>query len=313
VFGKTPPVRVEFAEGTIPLITSNTLVPLNYNKVWPPGSDQTIGELIASAEQTESEKTTTEPSSQQRSPVVAKSDSDSKQEPASEPQENKTNDSGRSSPHRDHFSSIASGRHRPAEIRTRPGFPSDNVLPQGEDDKGLAFAEERIGSPTSPPIPPGSSSAASNTALPFPTEESKLIGGSGGGPRRSVNREGRPMIGVRSRMGSYRDEAVVQNFDPLFEKEASRRGYESLYAKDGYAVGAIQVDADQYVNAIRVAFMRLDGDQLDTSDSYVSEWIGEPTGRDLQSINGEGKLVVGVHGRGTIIQDAIGLVFKKKE
>lgn len=118
------------------------------------------------------------------------------------------------------------------------------------------------------------------------------------------------MIGVRHRMGRWGGKEMVKSFDPLFEHGRPRAGYDELFAKDGYAVGAIQVDGDQYVYAIRVAFMRIDGDRLDPNDSYVSDWIGNPTGQTPTTLNGEGACVVGVHFRATLILDAVGLVFK---
>ena len=83
-----------------------------------------------------------------------------------------------------------------------------------------------------------------------------------------------------------------------------------MFAKDGYAVGAIQVDGADFVNAVRVAFMRIEGDRLNPKDTYISDWIGKLTGRDPVTINGNGAIVVGVHGRRGAILNAVGLVCK---
>lgn len=118
------------------------------------------------------------------------------------------------------------------------------------------------------------------------------------------------MIGVRYRLGSWAGKDAVQSFDPIFERSRPQARHGELYAKDGYAVGAIQVDGDEYVYAIHIAFMRIEGGRLDQKDSYVSEWIGVPTGLSPKTLNGNGAFVVGVHGRGAMILDAVGLVFK---
>jgi hypothetical protein len=82
-----------------------------------------------------------------------------------------------------------------------------------------------------------------------------------------------------------------------------------IAARDGYAVGAIQVDGDQFVNAIRIAFMRIENDRLNTKDKYISDWIGVPQGSQPETISCAGSPVVGIFGRGTAVVDAIGLVF----
>ena len=120
------------------------------------------------------------------------------------------------------------------------------------------------------------------------------------------------MIGVRYTLGSWGVQDAVRTFEPIFERKNSPPKADELFAKDGYAVGAIQVDGANFVNAIRVAFMRTEGDRLNSKDSYVSDWIGKPTGRTPETINGNGALVVGVHGRGAAVLDAVGLVCRAK-
>ena len=83
-----------------------------------------------------------------------------------------------------------------------------------------------------------------------------------------------------------------------------------IVAREGYAVGALNVDAPIYVSAIQLVFQRVKiGGQLDSADSYTSPWIGKPSGNPPQSLDGKGKIVVGIFGRRGAIVDAIGLVF----
>ncbi len=118
------------------------------------------------------------------------------------------------------------------------------------------------------------------------------------------------MVCVRYAMGRWAGKDGLRTFDPLFERDRPWPGHEELLAKDGYAVGAIQVDADESVDAVRVAFMRIAGNRLDQKDSYVSDWIGTPTGRPPKTLNSKGAFVVGVHFRSTAILEAVGLIFE---
>jgi hypothetical protein len=74
-------------------------------------------------------------------------------------------------------------------------------------------------------------------------------------------------------------------------------------------VGGLNADADRFVNAVQVVFMRLSSDgRLEPTDSYTGPWIGQPTGREPVSLGGTGAAVIGVHGRRAAILDAVGLV-----
>ena len=159
--------------------------------------------------------------------------------------------------------------------------------------------------PSSPAPTLGSASAGN-----VKTTDTQLIGAAGGGPLRYVSREGLPVLGFRYRLGSLAGQGGVASLEPLFTREEPPRPWESVIARNGYAVAAMQVDADQFLIAIRVAFMRIDGNHLDTKDSYVSDWIGHPTGRTPQTINGDGARVMGIHGRRMALMHAVGLVFE---
>ena len=63
------------------------------------------------------------------------------------------------------------------------------------------------------------------------------------------------------------------------------------------------------MRAMQVVFVRVNTDgKLDPSDSYSSEWIGHPAGKEVQAIDGRGATVVGIQGRRAAILDAVGLV-----
>ena len=72
----------------------------------------------------------------------------------------------------------------------------------------------------------------------------------------------------------------------------------------------IQVEEGNFVSAVRIAFMRIEGDRLKTSDTYLSEWIGTPTsGAKSKTLNAQGARILGIYGRQTAMVDAVGLVF----
>ena len=76
-----------------------------------------------------------------------------------------------------------------------------------------------------------------------------------------------------------------------------------------YAVGGMNVEADKYAAAIQLIFMRVtDAGALDPADSYTSEWIGKPSGRQTQMLAGDGTKVIGLCGRQGLVLDAVGLV-----
>jgi hypothetical protein len=167
------------------------------------------------------------------------------------------------------------------------------------------------GVPSETRRPPSSSPIGSHSSTASGTVSTPMVGGGRSGrPRQELDRQGRPMIGLRYRVGSWSGEEVVTRLEPLFGGKGPRPMYTDVTAKPGYAVGAIQVDAGEYVYAIRIAFMRIEGDRLNTKDSYVSDWIGTPTGRQPQTLNSNGALVLGIQRGGVAIPSGLGLVYK---
>ena len=138
------------------------------------------------------------------------------------------------------------------------------------------------------------------------------VGGPGGGPFRSENPEGKPVLGFQYTMGRWMSWTAPQSLEPLYDRAQTHRGGETVLAREGYAVGAIRVDADQFVTAVQVVFMRLlpDG-RLDKTDSYTSQWIGEPSEKSPQTLGGTGAPVLGVYGRRAAILDAVGLMLQE--
>jgi predicted Zn finger-like uncharacterized protein len=196
---------------------------------------------------------------------------------------------------------------------------------------GVAGAPRPAGSPpiaanpapnaaTAPPAPPGSTANQSQpgsfnppTPAPGPPMPARrrttdFVGGAGGMPFELVG-EGEPVLGFVYRMGQWAGQDALGLLQPLYHREETMGGFESVIAKAGYAVAGLEVDAGEYVFAVRVLFARLDADgRLDPRDAYKSDWIGSPKGGAVKTLGGDGVKVVGVCGRGAALVDAIALV-----
>jgi hypothetical protein len=71
----------------------------------------------------------------------------------------------------------------------------------------------------------------------------------------------------------------------------------TVAGRPGYAVGAINTRAGMWLDAFQIVFMRFKDGQLDPEDSYTTDWLANSRGGNAGTAAGEGKLVVGIHGR----------------
>ncbi len=139
--------------------------------------------------------------------------------------------------------------------------------------------------------------------------DTEILGDSVGGfPFRFVHRERAPLLGLQLGVGAWEDEQAVGFQQALFDRSLSWvPGV--VVAKEGYAVGGLNVETKTYVTALEIIFMRQKPDgTLDPSDSYKSPCIGFPTGSEPKKLGGTGASVVGIHGRRGLILNAVGLV-----
>lgn len=146
-----------------------------------------------------------------------------------------------------------------------------------------------------------------------------MVGGSGGGPFETAG-SGEPVLGFDYRMGTWAGQQAIGDLRPLFARAPQGakppfargpQGAQQVMAREGYAVGAMEVDAAEFVNAVRVVFMRVDAQgRLDRNDSYKSDWIGAASGRPTQTLGGDGSKIIGIYGRRTAVLDAVGLLLE---
>ena len=142
-------------------------------------------------------------------------------------------------------------------------------------------------------------------------EDTELLGGM---PFRTTNPGAKPVVGFRYSMGSWAGKTGQRDLDPLFSHAAATGSGRTVVAREGYAVGALEVDADQYASAVRVVFMRLSAEgQLDKTDSYTSDWIGSPSGAPTKTLGGTGAQVLRVFGRKAAMLDAVGLTLQNPD
>jgi hypothetical protein len=180
-----------------------------------------------------------------------------------------------------------------------PGVPG-GMSPFGRPPAGLPG---KIPPPTG--IRPGDPVGAKSGV----GRRTEMIGGSGGAPFELVGL-GDPVVGFDYAVGQWAGKKALARLNPVFQRRngpASTR----VVAKEGYVVGGLEVDAPEFVSAVRIVFVRLGSDQRpNPADSYSSDWLGEPSGRPAQTIQSNGAKVIGVCGRRAAVVDAIGLVLE---
>jgi len=173
-----------------------------------------------------------------------------------------------------------------------PGYPGSVVVP------GLP-----AGLPGGPPPAPGPRTGQAIR----PPIESDRVGGPGGFPFRAAGDGRRRAVGFRFGVGSWAGAGALSVLEPLYDRLPPAQGV--VTAREGYAVGALRVDATTLVHAVQVVFMKVlpDG-RLDPKDPYTSDWIGRPSGGPAKVVGGTGQAIVGVCGRRGAVIDALGVV-----
>jgi len=175
---------------------------------------------------------------------------------------------------------------------------------------------ERAPSFPSPAGPPGAAAPRiprSDNTQAVSYDLTETVGGTGGFPFRRVDYQGRPIIGVQFILRSWQGGKYVGRLTPLFDRtRATRPRTDIIFAKEGYALGAIHVWAGEFVDGIKLVFMKLNDDtSLQLSDSYEADTIGSATTSTAKIITSNGRLIIGFHGRRSAVMDAIGLAVRK--
>ncbi|MBN9519971.1 hypothetical protein J0H58_15825 [bacterium] len=101
---------------------------------------------------------------------------------------------------------------------------------------------------------------------------------------------------------------------PIYDRAYPDMGQRRTLAKQGYAVGGLEVKSKTYVNGIRVTFMRLKADgTLNPADTYQSGWLGPHTvGTKETKLGGDGRPVIGLTCYQAGHLSGIGLVLRER-
>jgi len=148
-------------------------------------------------------------------------------------------------------------------------------------------------------------------------ESTQLVGGEGGGRRWFYDRQGRQPVGMAYAIDDHWDDAkpVLKALQPIFDRQGQAREWNgdpltTVAAKEGYVVDGLLVDAGKYVNAVKVVFVRQNGERLDWTDSYESDWLGVPRGTEPVKLGGEGQFVLGIEAHQGLVLDAVALIVR---
>ena len=198
----------------------------------------------------------------------------------------------------------------------RPRFKVSNSVVIGVMGRPIQFArewkpEERAKLNDPPPVAP-TMNANGNVG-----EDTNFVGHTMGllPPMRYADPAKRPVIGVLYSVGEGEPDKgqkvkCLAHLGPMYDKRQPRYNQQAVFAKPGYAVGALNVKTKKIVTAVQVVFMKQKPDgTMDPTDSYTSKWLGHPEEADKEGkIGGEGRKVIGMHLKHFGAVYAVGLV-----
>ena len=127
----------------------------------------------------------------------------------------------------------------------------------------------------------------------------------------------RPVRGVLYSLGQGEADKgksvkCLVHLTPAYDARQPRFGQQALFAKSGYAVGALNVKTKKIVTAVQVVFMKQKPDgTLDPADNYTSKWLGHPEeGEKEGKVSGDGRKVIGMHLKHFGVVHAVALVLE---
>jgi hypothetical protein len=120
------------------------------------------------------------------------------------------------------------------------------------------------------------------------------------------------LLGVEYRLGAWDNEPCIGQLVPVFTRDQATTYEPRIIAREGYAVGGMNVQTGRFVDAVQLVFMKLTGDdRLDPGDRFTSDWIGYPKDGQGTPLGGDGRRVIGLHCRQGAILNALALVMDK--
>jgi hypothetical protein len=150
-------------------------------------------------------------------------------------------------------------------------------------------------------------------------EDTAFIGNTTGllPPLRYADPARRPVVGVLYRAGQATPEKgrtlnCLIHVTPAYDVRQPRFGQAAVFAKPGYALGALKVKTQKVVIAVQAVFMRQQADgTLDPATAYTSQWLGYPEEADNEGLlHGKGRKVIGMHLKHLGMVHALALVLE---
>ncbi len=199
-----------------------------------------------------------------------------------------------------------------SSLDDRPGQRSPQEAPQGRPPGRVSPMPPSNGRAFSP----GRSSSRSTGPSARSQNQSRMVGGYGGPEATEFVEEGGLIYGLECSTGEYAGQTVVRSVKPCFDRASqSPSSTNSVVAKEGYALGDLDVYATNAVCGLRVTFMRVKPDgALDPEDSYTSDWLVTKPDLPTVKLNPDRRRVIGLRVRQldegtTRVVSAIGLVY----
>ncbi len=126
------------------------------------------------------------------------------------------------------------------------------------------------------------------------------IGGAANAFKQRFAEAGKPLLGFDSYDWFWPveggKEECLSPVVPIYDRAYPDMGQRRTLAKQGYAVGGLEVKSKTYVNGVKVTFMKLKADgTLDPADTYQSPWLGPHTiGTKDAKLVSDGRPVIGL-------------------
>ena len=105
--------------------------------------------------------------------------------------------------------------------------------------------------------------------------ETERVGEESGSAYAHYHAGRRPLIGFSFDTRDWFGRDRISDLVGLFDEGEGAEGEHRIEARSGYVVAAVELQADDHINAIRVEFAPLDGDFLAPDGWYWSEWAAE--------------------------------------
>ena len=118
-----------------------------------------------------------------------------------------------------------------------------------------------------------------------------------------------PLIGLSFDTKDWFGRERISDLVGIFETGAAVEGAHRIQAKPGYVIASVEVQADDHINAIRVEFAPYDGQFLEPTGWYWSDWVGsfEQFGPKTR-LDGGTELVVGLRGASGMVLNSLSLL-----